>query len=268
MRPSRRALLAALAAGVPVNVSSRPRLHAQDAVRVGTLGRALRTVTLNATLDHPQGLVGNEGGTIWWVTSVLRGAKAGLLAAFRAADGMLLQSTDVQQGPCYHPGGISRLGDALWLPVAEYRAQSTSVVQCRDTQSLALRTAFPVADHIGALAVTSGALIGCNWDARRFYEWTFEGRQVQAVEHPGAARYQDMKWAGDAILAGGLLGDQGVIDLLAWPSLDLRERTVVGRTDRGVVLTHEGLAVSGDQLLLMPEDEPTRVFVYPWAPRA
>ncbi|MBA2353454.1 MAG: hypothetical protein H0V80_02165, partial [Acidobacteria bacterium] len=156
---------------------------------------------------------------------------------------------------------------ALWLPVAEYRAQSTSVVQSRDVKTLALRTSFPVADHIGAVVATSGALIGCNWDARTFYEWTFEGRQTQAVVHPGAARYQDLAWSGDAMVAGGLLGDQGVIDTLAWPSLDLLERIVVGRTDRGVVLTQEGLALSGRQLLLMPEDDPSRVFVYEWGPR-
>ena len=60
----------------------------------------------------------------------------------------------------------------------------------------------------------------------------------------------------------GLIGDQGVIDRLEWPSLDLRERIVVGRTDRDVVLTAEGMAVSGSELLLMPEDDPVRVFVH------
>ena len=85
------------------------------------------------------------------------------------------------------------------------------------------------------------------------------------MEHDGAARYQDLQWTSDGLLAGGLLGDQGVVDLLEWPSLDLKERIVVGKTDRGTVLTAEGMAVSGSELLLMPEDDPSRVFVHTWA---
>ena len=185
--------------------------------------------------------------------------------AFRAADGGQVQRVEVQDGPRYHPGGLGRLGDTLWLPVAEYRRASTSVIQGRDAKTLAVRSSFPVADHIGAVAATSGALIGCNWDARTFYEWTLDGKQSQAVEHDGAARYQDLQWTSDGLLAGGLIGDQGVVDLLEWPSLDLKERIVVGKTDRGTVLTAEGMAVSGSELLLMPEDDPSRVFVHRWA---
>ena len=185
--------------------------------------------------------------------------------SFRASDGGQVQRVEVQDGPRYHPGGLGRLGDTLWLPVAEYRRASTSVIQGRDAKTLAVRSSFPVADHIGAVAATSAALIGCNWDARMFYEWTLDGRQSQAVEHDGAARYQDLQWTSDGLLAGGLLGDQGVVDLLEWPSLDLKERIVVGKSDRGTVLTAEGMAISGSELLLMPEDDPSRVFVHKWA---
>ncbi len=264
--PSRRALLTrvglaafGLAAGVGVTQAR------QSSVRSGSLGALRRTVRLGAVLDHPQGITASADGATWWVTSVLRQDKKGLLAAFRAADGQLLQRVEVQDGPRYHPGGLGRLGDTLWLPVAEYARASTSVLQAREAATLALRSQFAVQDHVGALAVTSGALIGCNWDARRFYEWTFDGRQTTVVEHDGAARYQDLQWTGESLLAGGLLGDTGVVDLLEWPSLDLKERIVVGQTDRGVVLTHEGMAVSGADLLLMPEDDPSRVFVHAWA---
>jgi hypothetical protein len=233
-------------------------------VRSGTLGARARVVPLAATLDHPQGITASPDGTTWYVTSVLRKEQKGLLASFRAGDGSLLQRQEVQDGQRYHPGGLKRLGDTLWLPVAEYRRSSTSVVQARDAATLALRASFPVADHVGAVAPTPSSLIGCNWDARLFYEWSFEGRQVRVVEHDGSARYQDLQWMGDTLLAGGLLGDQGVIDLLEWPTLDLRERIVVGATDRGVVLTHEGIAVAGKHVLLMPEDDPTRVFVHEW----
>jgi hypothetical protein len=262
--PSRRTFLAGLALSAPALLRSRRASAGQETVRSGTLGALRRTVRLNATLDHPQGITASADGATWFVTSVLREGKKGLLAAFRASDGQLLQQVEVQDGPRYHPGGLGRLGDTLWLPVAEYARASTTVVQGRDARTLAVRASFPVPDHIGAVAVTPGALIGCNWDARVFYEWTFEGVRTTEREHDGAARYQDLHWTPEGLLAGGLLGGTGVIDRLAWPSLDLQERTVVGQTDRGVVLTHEGMAVSGDDLLLMPEDDPSRVFVYAW----
>lgn len=261
---SRRAFLALLGLAGPALATSA--LAAQQAsVRSGALGALVRTVPLNGVLDHPQGITASADGATWFVTAVLRKEQKGLLAAFRAADGALLQRVEVQDGRRYHPGGLGRLGDALWLPVAEYSRASTSVIQSRDASTLAVRSSFAVADHVGAVAVTSGALIGCNWDARMFYEWTFDGAQSRVVEHDGSARYQDLHWTPEGLLAGGLIGDQGVVDLLEWPTLDLRERTVVGRTDRGVVLTSEGMAVSGRELLLMPEDDPSRVFVHAWA---
>lgn len=262
---SRRAFLTALGLAGPALASSALAAQPQVSVRSGSLGAHVRTVTLNGVLDHPQGITPSADGATWFVTSVLRKERTGLLVAFRASDGMLLQRVEVQDGPRFHPGGLGRLGDALWLPVAEYTRASTSVVQCRDAKTLAVRSSFPVADHIGAVAVTSGALIGCNWDARSFYEWTFDGAQSRAVEHDGSARYQDLHWTPAGLLAAGLIGDQGVVDLLEWPTLDLRERIVVGRTDRDVVLTSEGMAVSGAELLLLPEDDPSRVFVHKWA---
>jgi hypothetical protein len=280
-RASRRSFLAvaALAAAAPAMAVGRPRSAArtapgghmadfarQTSVRSASLGTLVRTVPLAGTLDHPQGITASADGATWYVSSVLRKEQKGLLVAFRASDGGVVQRVEVQDGPRYHPGGLSRSGDVIWLPVAEYRRASTSVIQARDVRTLALQRSFAVADHIGAVAVTTaGALIGCNWDARVFYEWNFDGVETQKVEHLGAARYQDLHWTGETLLAGGLLGDDGVIDTLEWPSLDLRERIVVGRTDRGVVVSHEGMAVAGRQLLLLPEDDPSRVFVHAWA---
>lgn len=236
----------------------------QETVRSGTLGRRRRVVNLAAALDHPQGLAASADGTTWYVSAVHRKEQKGVLVAVRAGDGSLVRQVEVQEGARYHPGGLGRLGDTLWLPVAEYRRASSSVVQARDAATFALRSSFGVDDHIGAVAVTTHGLIGCNWDARVFYGWSVDGRQTQRIEHLGAARYQDLHWMGDALLAGGLLGESGVIDRLGWPSLDLEERIVVGATDRGVVLTHEGMTIAGDEVLLMPEDDPSRVFVHEW----
>ena len=63
---------------------------------------------------------------------------------------------------------------------------------------------------------------------------------------------QTVAWA--AALAGAA-GDTWWIS-----SVDRRRRVMVGRTGRDGVLTHEGLTIHGDTLLVVPEDEPCRVF--------
>ncbi len=254
---SRRAFLALLGlAGSAVFRQAHPAAQ-QVSVRSGSLGPLIRTVTLNGVLDHPQGITTSADGATLFVTSVLRKEQKGLLVAFRASDGMLLQRVEVQDGARYHPGGLGRLGDALWLPVAEYRRTSTSVVQCRDVKTLAVRSSFPVADHIGAVAVTSGALIGCNWDARVFYEWTFEGKESKVVEHDGCRAVP-----GSALDGGGpprrrpdrRPGRGGPARMaLARPARAHRRRQ-----DRPRRRSHgrKGWPCRGTELLLMPEDDP------------
>lgn len=222
-----------------------------------------RVVDIHATLDHPQGIEASADGATWWISAVHRPRRVGLLAACDAATGQVRRLVEVQRGDRYHPGGLSRAGAHLWMPVAEYRRQSSSTIQCRDGVTLDLVQSFDVGDHIGCLATDGPRLVGANWDARTFYAWTPEGREVDRRPNPTEARYQDLKWSGSRLLAGGLLGDEGVIDLLSWPSLVLERRWRTGRTDRGVVLTHEALAATSTALLLMPEDDPVRVFVYP-----
>lgn len=248
--------------------STRPQapsiLGAPRQVAAGPLsGEPLRVVTVQATLDHPQGLDADAAGTTWWISAVHRARRAGLLAVVDAASGEVSRVLEIHDGDCYHPGGLSRQGDTLWVPVAEYRRASRTIVQRYDTATLTRHSTFAVDDHIGCLAATGTELIGANWDARRFYGWTADGRELRWRTNPTEARYQDLKWVGGRLVAGGLLGDGGVIDVLEWPSLDLVHRLPVGRTDRGVVFTHEGLAVAGTHLLLMPEDDPVRVFVLP-----
>jgi len=243
----------------PARVRGAGRQTAADALPPAPL----RVVTVQATLDHPQGLEADAALTTWWISSVHRARRAGLLAVVDAGSGTVSRVIEIHDGDCYHPGGLSRQGDTLWVPVAEYRRASRTIVQRYDAATLTRQAAFAVDDHIGCLAATGTELIGANWDARRFYGWTAEGRELRWRGNPTEARYQDIKWVDGRIVAGGMLGDGGVIDVLEWPSLALVHRLPVGRTDRGVVMTHEGLAVAGAHLLLMPEDDPVRVFVYP-----
>lgn len=260
-RVGRRAWALGLAAALGAPRAGLRAAGAQAAA--STLGAPTRVVPIAAALDHPQGLEVSEDRRTWWITSVVRPRRAGLLVECDASTGVVRRSVDVHAGACYHPGGLSRTGDVLWIPVAEYRRASRSWVQRRSCASLALVSAFEVADHIGCLAANGTQIVGANWDARTFYAWDADGRELERRANPGAARYQDMKWVDGRLVAGGLLDDAGVIDVLEWPSLRLTARVPVGRTDRGVIVTHEGLAVAGDTVLVVPEDDPSRVFVFP-----
>jgi hypothetical protein len=147
--------------------------------------------------------------------------------------------------------------------VAEYRRESTSVVQKRSQRTLAVEFQFEVADHIGCIAADADRLIGGNWDSRYFYEWDRRGRLLRRVANPTEVAYQDMKFDGARLVASGVLPDRtGAVDWLDYPSLRLVRRIVAGSTDRGLLYTREGMAIRGQRLLLLPEDSPSRLFEF------
>ena len=62
--------------------------------------------------------------------------------------------------------------------------------------------------------------------------------------------------------SGNLSRDLGAIDWIDLDRLRLLRRVTAGKTDRGVRYTNEGMAVRGDRLYLLPEDGPSRLFVF------
>ena len=186
--------------------------------------------------------------------------RKGYLQEFSLTTGHL-RSVDVELGERFHPGGISAAGESLWIPVAEYRRDSSSVIQKRSVRTLEFQ--FDVADHIGCIAAAPDVLIGANWDSRDFYVWDRTGRLVRKVPNPTPNAYQDLKFVDGRLVASGLLpGSTGAIDWLEYPSLRLIRRVTVGQTSRGVPYTSEGMAVRGDRIFLLPEDSPSRLFQF------
>jgi hypothetical protein len=221
----------------------------------------VRTTDLKAGTHHPQGIDFDERRL--WVTSVDKENRQGFLQEFSLANGDLLRSVEVTHGVQFHPGGLSATSDALWLPVAEYRRASTSVIQKRNLRTLELESQFDVADHIGCIAVGPGVIIGANWDSRDFYVWDLSGRLLRKVPNPTPNAYQDIKFVDGRLVASGLLpGRSGAIDWLEYPSLHLVRRVAAGQTSRGTPYTNEGMAIRGDQLYLLPEDSPSRLFQF------
>lgn len=222
-----------------------------------------RVIPLRGTLHHVQGIAVERERL--WVTSVDSGARKGWLHLYRLPDGVLLRQVEVQShaGDQFHPGGIALDGNVVWIPVAEYQRGGRSTIQRRDKRTLQLLGSFEVDDHIGCIAAGGDRLIGGNWDARQIYYWAPDGRLLAKRDNPHATRYQDMKLAGGLLVASGVTSaDEGAIDWLDPETLDLRRRITAGKTDRGVRYTNEGMDVRDGRLYLLPEDGPSRLFVF------
>jgi glutamine cyclotransferase len=221
----------------------------------------LGVTELENRTHHVQGIV-VDGGTLW-VSSVSKPAEAGYLHEFNLHDGTHRATVEIQEGTRYHPGGIDQDGDTLWVPVAEYRPLSTSTMLQIDKRSRKVVSRFEVEDHIGCVAVCGDRLIGGNWDARHFYYWSRDGRLLDKKENPGKVAYQDLKYGDGMLLASGNVSrEEGAIDWLDPDTLQLRKRILSGKTDRGVRFTNEGMAVVDGKLYLLPEDGPSRLFVF------
>ncbi len=238
---------------IPSNAISSEELE------LGNL-KSIRVVGLKGELDHVQGIDVDDERV--WVTSVNRKAKTGHLHVFNAMNGKLINQAQIHEGERYHPGGLMADGSALWIPVATYTRQGNSTIERRDKKTLKLLNRFFVDDHIGCVAVDGDRLIGGNWDARDIYVWDKTGKQIKRMKNPSRARYQDMKFAGGFLIASGLLEVRGTIDWLRLDSLELARRIQGDKTDRGVCYMNEGMATRAGKLYLLPEDGPSRLFVF------
>lgn len=220
-----------------------------------------RTLALRGETGHVQGIE-VRGGKLW-VTSVDRAARKAWLYEYALETGERLRAIDVTDGARYHPGGLAADGASLWIPVAEYRRASTTVVQKRSARTLAVEFQFEVADHIGCIAAAPDALIGANWDSRDFYVWDRAGKLVRKLANPTPNGYQDLKFADGKLVGSGLLpGRAGAIDWLEYPTLRLLRRLTAGKTSRGAPYTNEGMALDGGRLYLLPEDSASRLFEF------
>jgi hypothetical protein len=224
-------------------------------------------ITLKGDVFHVQGLDIDDDAI--YVTSVDRARRRAYIHKF-ALDGALIAARDLTDGGLYHPGGIALDGETIWVPVAEYRARGSSRIVQLDKATLHPRSSFAVADHIGAVAVSGEVIHGANWDAERLYVWDRRGTSLDTAVNTTGVAYQDMKAIGGYLVASGVMRHRsgGAIDWLHPESLALARRLTVGNSMAGPVWTHEGMAVHGDRLYLMPADGrngTAQVYVFPTA---
>ena len=220
-----------------------------------------KVLALQGQTDHVQGI--DTDGVHIWVTSVDRATRKGHLYQFSMKDGSQERSLEVQDGDRYHPGGLQTDATSIWMPVAEYRAKSTAIIQRRSKKTLEVEFQFSVPDHIGCIAVTPEFIIGGNWDSRDFYVWDHRGNLVRKVSSETSNSYQEIKFAAGQIVGSGTLaGRQGAVDWLDPTTFRLIRRLPIGNTEKGEPYTREGMAVFNNQLLFLPEDNSSRLFFF------
>lgn len=228
----------------------------------------VQTIQLGGNLFHVQGLA-LEPARIW-ATSVDNATRTAWLHEFDRATGKPLRRIELTDGARYHPGGISVEGGLIWVPVAEMRPESSAVLVGIDARTLEVRRRIAVADHLGCVAVSGNRLVAGNWDSKLLYEFdAATGAQVQIVPNPSQTRYQDIKFVGDHLVAGGHRDwISGTIDWIDWRSHKLVRSLKAGAIGpvrpfgRGGPLTGEGMAIEGRDVYLLAEDGPGRVFHY------
>jgi hypothetical protein len=293
-----------LSEAAALTIPSDPR--ATVAARVAALTRAsswrLRSsVPVRFTTHHPQGMV--RVGDALFLSSVEikqrtvrypkpvdgydRDAGAGVGHLFKLdLQGNLIADLTLGEGAVYHPGGIDYDGTHVWVPVAEYRPDSRSIVYRVDPERMQATAVLRVADHIGGILrnTDDDTLHGVSWGSRRFYRWAVDadgGVTAAAAHTPNVSHYvdyQDCKYAGarrmlcsgitEILQPGGAmplgLGGLELVDLT--DGRPLHQVPVLLWTADGAAMTRNPVWIepqpSGLRAYFMPEDDRSTLYVY------
>jgi hypothetical protein len=157
-------------------------------------------------------------------------------------EGNLLRDIEITDGHRYHPGGIDLRGETLYLPVAEYRPNSSANVYKVDVNTFEVTKMFSVSDHLGGVVYDEGVnrIVGQSWGSRRFYEWTVTGRQKDFWLNPDTwIDYQDCEYVDyRKTLCSGIAGGDGGFTMVDLKSRAPRHLTPVTLTsDNGKLMT-------------------------------
>src|SRR5580765_7506831 len=276
-----------------------------------TVWTPVRTVPIAFRTFHPQGMV-RIGDTLL-VSSVEvrtppkrvpqpdsrvdRDAGAGIGHLFKIdMSGRLLAEVTLGEGSMYHPGGLDYDGTNVWVPVAEYRPDSRSILYRVDPNSLKVTEVVRVADHIGAVAydIDDRTLYAVSWGSRRFYHWALGADGAIAdADRPLERRrtlnpshyldYQDCKavrphrmyctGVTEYRAGGGAPFRLGGLDLI-----DLRDGRPLHQvpiqlwTTDGLDMTHNPSwlepTATGLRAYFMPDDDSSTLYVFDAATRA
>jgi hypothetical protein len=214
----------------------------------------IHRVPLDFDTCHVQGLDLTEH--FFFVTSVDTKQKRAWLFKICRMSGRLNEKINLTDGPLIHPGGIQFDGGYIWLPNAEYRRESRTMIYGIDPDNLKIHRSFEVDDHIGAIASDGkDILYGVNWNAVHFYAWDLNGRRLSKVNSPTSAAYQDIKYCSGKLLCSGHRDGRSVIDIIDPKTWSLVKRIDLPRDQWKTNLSREGMAFDGN-LYFLPDDGP------------
>lgn len=245
----------------------------------------------NAT-GHPQGMVRVKDGTFWistvYVTTPTSagsptpdekalgmdrgtGAGVGYVVNFDAT-GKEIKRVKIGEGTIYHPGGIDYDGTYIWVPAAEYRPNSYSIIYRVDPEAPPAAAAvkvMEVPDHIGGILhdLKNKTLIGNTWGSRRFYTWPLnddgtvsktswsraELAGIKVLNPSSYVDYQDNMYVGNGkmIAAGVGSGDTGGIEVVDCKTgLIENQIRILTRVNQGAVPSPAG--ITGTRLCQNP----------------
>jgi hypothetical protein len=309
--------LAALAVAAMSPAAISPAAMAADgsrdllAERVMKLSRSTQwkpvsAVPINFLTYHPQGMV--KIGDTLFVSSVEikvptkrfpqpvdgfdRDTGEGVGHLFKIdKNGNRVGEITLGEGSIYHPGGIDYDGRYIWVPVAEYRPNSRSIVYRVDPETMQATEMFRFADHVGGLVhdTDDNSLHGVSWGSRRFYRWSLDqdGMPTNAKEDPEKLRrlntshyldYQDCKYAGGhRMLCSGVtemrvtpeapLFRLGGLDLVSLQDgRPIFQTPVLLWTASGFDMTHNPAwmetSEAGLRGYFIPEDDKSTLYIY------
>ncbi len=206
-------------------------------------------------------------------------------------DGKLLADLVLGEGTIYHPGGIDFDGEFIWVPVAEYRPNSQSIIYKVDPNTMKAVEVFRFRDHVGGIVhdTENKSLHGVSWGSRRFYAWPLgaDGRITNANAKPEELRvmnpaqyidYQDCHYLGARqMLCSGLnnyrpKADGPVFRLGGLEIVNLKDNRPVWQipielwSPSGLPMTQNPVFLettdSGLRAYFMPDDDESTLFIY------
>ena len=268
--------------------------------------RLVSSIPIRFDAYHPQGMV--KIGDAFFLSSVEvkvatkryprlqgrydRDAGEGVGHLFKFdQQGKLIADIKLGEGAMYHPGGIDFDGRYIWVPVAEYRPDSQSIVYRIEPATLEVVELFRWADHLGGIVhnIDDNSLHGVSWGSRRYYRWKMDrqgkikadGRVPLREAMPNRSfyiDYQDCKFIGGReMLCAGLASYQPRKDgprfsLGGLEVIDLTSHRQVFQvplelwTASGFAMTHNPFWMestpTGLRAFFLPEDNNSTLYIF------
>ncbi|OJJ48952.1 hypothetical protein ASPZODRAFT_61126 [Penicilliopsis zonata CBS 506.65] len=105
------------------------------------------------------------------------GAGYAHMLVYDGQGGLIANATLTRPGDIeYHAGGIDYDGRYIWIPLAQYRPNSTATIVRLDPLTLEVQRLFAVDDHNGGVVhdTIADTLVTLNWNARNATTWSFK----------------------------------------------------------------------------------------------